>query len=60
MSIEALTHSDAGERRVPETPDDWQNWVSATGARNHAQGNGLLDWLDLYGKARGFRRDEVW
>lgn len=35
-----------------------QEWVSATATRNFAGSNCLLDWLDLYGESKGFRRDQ--
>ena len=58
MSIEHLTANDAGELIVPESADDWRDWVSATRTRNHVLGDPLLDWLELYGSDRGFERDD--
>ena len=54
MSIHHLTISDTGESVVPETEDDWHDWVSATRTRNHVLGDPLLDWLDLHGTPKGF------
>ena len=58
MSIEHLTANDAGELIVPESADDWRDWVSATRTRNRVLGDPLLDWLELYGSDRGFERDD--
>ena len=58
MSIEHLTVNDAGELIVPESADDWRDWVSATRTRNRVLGDPLLDWLELYGSDRGFERDD--
>ena len=56
MSIEALTHKDDGTAvAVPESHDDWQQWVSAGRTRNWMLSDPLLDWLDLYGKERGYK-----
>jgi hypothetical protein len=57
MGIDALTRSDAGEKRIPSTSQDWQDWVSATDTRNFLIQDPLLDWLDLYGSQSGFQRD---
>ena len=35
-----------------------QEWINATATRNFANSNCLLDWLDLYGKSKGFKRDQ--
>ena len=58
MSIEALTHTADGTRNIPETDEDWRDWVSATRIRNFALGDPLADWLDLYGRNRGFAPDD--
>ena len=37
-----------------------QDWVSATAIRNFAASDPLLDWLNLYGESKGFRKDEYY
>ena len=54
MGIEALTHRDDGTAIVvPESHDDWQQWLSAGRTLNWMMRAPLLDWLDLYGEERG-------
>ena len=57
MGIEALTITDSGETIVPQTKEDWTDWVSATETRNYVSDDPLIDWLNLYGKERGFISD---
>ena len=57
MGIESLTQSQDGRVITPSTQDDWNDWVSATRTRNHALQDPLLDWLGLYGEAKGFSKD---
>ena len=55
MGIEALTHRDDGTAiAVPESHEDWQQWVSAGRTRNWMLGDPLIDWLRLYGKDRDY------
>ena len=55
MGIEALTHRDDGTAiAVPESHEDWQQWVSAGRTRNWMLGEPLIDWLRLYGKDRDY------
>ena len=55
MGIEALTRKDDGALvAIPATHDDWQQWVSAGRTRNWMLNDPLLDWLQLYGKSRGY------
>jgi len=56
--LDAITRNDAGERTVPLEPVDWSDWVAASRTRNWVIGDPLLDWLHLYGGARGFQTDE--
>ena len=57
MSIDHLRTIDTGDIVVPETEREWSDWVSATRTRNHVLGDPLLDWLDLHGTPKGFKRD---
>ena len=56
MGIEALTHKDDGTPvPVPQSREDWWQWVSAGRTRNWMLNDTLLDWLDEYGEERGYR-----
>ncbi len=56
MGIEALTHGDDGSAVVvPESRDDWQQWVSAGRTRNWMLKDPLIDWLQAHGASRGYR-----
>ena len=59
MSYNAYLLDDAGRPAVPETPEEWLDWVSAGRTRNFALGDPLLDWLGLFGEANGFVRDDL-
>ncbi len=55
MGIDALTHrNDGSEVAAPVTHDDWRQWVSAGRTRNWMLNDPLVDWLQLYGKSRGY------
>ena len=59
MGIDALTHNDAGIYAAPASPEAWGDWVSATRLRGYLLKNTLGDWLNLYGEANGFQRDDA-
>jgi len=59
VGIEALTHDDDGKLVVPETDEEWDEWVSASRTRNHVLDNPLVDWLDRWGKEHGYEPDPV-
>ena len=58
MGLQALTYSDSGIKVQPTRPSEWQDWVSASDVRNHILQDPLLDWLDSYGRVKGFMRDD--
>ena len=58
MNFRNLTHDDAGNDVTPRTREDWDEWVSATKLRGYLLKNTLGDWLDLYGAAHAFVRDD--
>ncbi|HYN36125.1 MAG TPA: hypothetical protein VEV82_04030, partial [Actinomycetota bacterium] len=58
IGLDAVTRNDAGQEIVPRTPADWSDWVSASRTRNWVIDDPLLDWLRLYGSARGFQPDD--
>ena len=57
MGLQALTHDDNGDPVIPESEEDWQDWVSATATRNYVLNDPLVDWLAQYGKEQGFLPD---
>ena len=59
MTIESLTTNLQGDLVLPETQEDWSQWVSASRTRNHVLGNPLIDWLELYGVDKGYQQDQV-
>ena len=54
-----LTHTDDGTPSIPANYSEWRDWVSASTTRNHALGEPLLDWLNEYGRSKGFQRDDA-
>ncbi|MSQ15526.1 MAG: hypothetical protein EXR50_06655, partial [Dehalococcoidia bacterium] len=58
MGIEAARLTADGRDVFPRSGADWTDWVSAGRTRNFVLGDPLLDWLELYGAAHGFLRDE--
>ena len=59
MGIEALTKTSDGRTVIPSTEEEWRDWVSASATWKYVMKDPLLDWLDLYGEANGFQRDDA-
>jgi hypothetical protein len=58
MAERAACERDDGSRNVPGEHSAWPTWISATETLNFCADDPLLDWLDLYGAAAGFGRDD--
>ena len=58
MGIEGITLALDGTTVAPASDDDWTNWLSTTALRGYLGGDTLGDWLDHYGEASGFVRDD--
>ena len=56
-AADAIVTRDDGTFLDPGTDAEWADWVSAGATRNWCRRNELIDWLDLYGIARGFVPD---
>jgi hypothetical protein len=54
----AITTTSAASAPIREFDID-DTWVSASSVRNWCRQDPLLDWLELYGEAAGWRRDDV-
>ena len=57
MGIDAIQFTDDGTRTAPDSPREWNQWISATSLRNFVLDDPLLDWLKLYGEDHGFIPD---
>src|SRR5262245_24089853 len=58
MAFEALVRRDDGTSNRPGTDSPWDAWVSASKTRNFLQDDPVLDWLNVFGEAKGFLRDD--
>lgn len=54
----AIWTRDDGTLDDPRSEAEWDAWVSAAAVRHWCDADPLLDWLDRYGEARGFVRDD--
>ena len=55
MGIESITHrNDGAPVKIPHSPEEWLQWVSAGRTRNWMLDDPLLDWLTLYGDSRDY------
>src|SRR5438067_427073 len=58
LALNAAFELDDGTPNVPGNESRWSEWVAASKVRNFCCDDPLLDWLDIYGSANGFRRDD--
>jgi hypothetical protein len=56
--VDALTRADDGTLILPASASDWIDWVPASSLRNWCRDDTLVDWLSLYGEAKGFAPDD--
>ena len=54
MGKEALRFRDDGTELIPQTREEWKDWVSPTRTRNWMMDDPLLDWLEEFGRADGY------
>ena len=55
MGIESITQrNDGSPVRIPHSPEEWLQWVSAGRTRNWMLDDPLLDWLILYGDTQDY------
>ena len=55
MGIESIAHrNDGSPVALPDSPEEWRQWVSAGRTRNWMLDDPLLDWLTLYGNSHDY------
>lgn len=57
MALEAAFTRDDGSPNVPGVDSPWDEWVAASKTYHYCSNDPLLDWLDVFGVARGFVPD---
>ena len=58
MPVDAIQYADDGTLTAPADDGDWSQWVSASATRHFTLDDPLIDWLKLYGEAKGFVPDD--
>src|SRR5262245_12355107 len=58
MGARASVERDDSRPNVPGQDSPWRDWVSPSATVNFCCDDPILDWLEAFGEAKGFTRDD--
>jgi hypothetical protein len=58
MALDSAYQRDDGSRNMPGEDSSWSDWVAASKTYNYCVGDPLIDWLEAFGREKGFESDE--